>query len=83
MSLAEPKPKKLKTEEGENPAAKAEDESAPESVVQRTEDGDALFELSAKRRCTVRKWKNNVLVDIREVRRCTNCVSECTLLCNK
>lgn len=30
-------------------------------------EGDSFFELSGKRRCTVRKWNNNILIDIREV----------------
>ena len=36
--------------------------------AKRNDDGEAYFDLAAKRRCTVRKWKKNVLVDIREVR---------------
>ncbi len=45
-----------------------EDEAAEsESSVKRNADGEAYFELGTKKRCTVRKWNNNVLVDIREV----------------
>ena len=43
-------------------------ETETESVVKRNADGEAYVELGTKKRCTVRKWNNNVLVDIREVR---------------
>ena len=29
--------------------------------------GDAYFELATKKRCTVKKWRKSILVDIREV----------------
>ena len=64
--MEEPAPKKLKKEEDDE-QVKAED-STKSTPAQRNEEGDAVFELSAKRRCTVREWKGNVLVDIREVR---------------
>ncbi|KAJ1982572.1 hypothetical protein H4R34_001655 [Dimargaris verticillata] len=32
----------------------------------KNDDGDPYFELSAKRRITMRKWKDTVFVDIRE-----------------
>merc|ERR1719291_115639 len=51
----EPVAKKSKTE--------GDEQSAP---VKRDDQGDAYFELSRNRRYTVRKWKNAVLVDIRE-----------------
>lgn len=63
--VKEPKSKKVKTENDDDDG---EDDGAPKKKeVERNEDGEPLFMLSGKRRCTVRKWKDNVLIDIREV----------------
>ena len=71
--LQQPEPKKAKTSTArvkreEQDEDDDEDEAAEsESSVKRNADGEAYFELGTKKRCTVRKWNNNVLVDIREV----------------
>ena len=61
---AEPAAKKAKVEEAVEEAA---DEPAATELL--TNDaGERYLELAGqKKRCTVRQWKSNVLVDIREV----------------
>lgn len=62
--VAEPAAKKAKVEEAVEEAAE------PATTELLTNDaGERYLELAGqKKRCTVREWKNNVLVDIREVR---------------
>jgi hypothetical protein len=46
-----------------------EDKKAAGTTVtpMKNQEGDYFFELSGKRRCTVRSWNKNILIDIREV----------------
>ena len=59
---AEPAAKKAKTENNGDPTAR--------TTLGTNADGERYAELGPKKRVTVRQWKKNVLVDIREVSCC-------------
>jgi hypothetical protein len=63
----EAKKAKVKKDEEDGDEDENADDEENETAVKCNADGEAYFELGTKKRCTVRKWNNNVLVDIREV----------------
>lgn len=62
-----PASKKVKTEPGVAVAAAESDSMDGFKPDGYNADGEAFFQLDAKKRCTVRKWKDMILIDIREL----------------
>jgi hypothetical protein len=59
--------KREATDDFQNEDCEDEKPSGRAVSPMKNQEGDSFFELSGKRRCTVRNWNNNVLIDIREV----------------
>ena len=62
-----PKAKKAKKSKKVQDDEDSEENEEETEGVKRNDDGEAYFELNKNKRCTVRKWKRTILVDIREV----------------
>lgn len=76
MATEEPKMKKAKTddddsEEEEEKEVDGKEEDEGVQVLQ-NDNGESYVELSKMKRLTIRKFKSNILVDIREVSDCVN-----------
>ena len=61
--------KREATDDASEEVREKKTEEVTKAVAMRNDDGDSYFELgSGRKRCTVRKWKTEILIDIREVR---------------
>lgn len=59
--------KREATDDVDEEDCQEKNEEVAKITPMKNNEGDSFFELSGKRRCTVRKWNNNILIDIREV----------------
>jgi hypothetical protein len=59
--------KREATDDVDEEDCEEKNEEVAKITPMKNNEGDSFFELSGKRRCTVRKWNNNILIDIREV----------------
>ena len=67
MEAVEPEPKKRKAVEQDKKAEEENEEEDDEQIEpERDQFGNAFFQLSPKRRCTIKTFNNVKMVDIRE-----------------
>ena len=63
------KPRTPKMEQNDDATQEEQElkQDCTEFEINKNDDGDAFLELSSKRRVTVRSFKKNILIDLREV----------------
>ena len=62
------KQKVIEEEEGEEEDNYDDHDESTSVILHKNDQGEAFIDLSSKKRLTIRKFKGNTLIDIREVR---------------
>ena len=60
----------MSTEDGQAPPpkrVKTEEHDCDEAPFFTNDEGNSYFSIGGNRRCTIRKWKKQIFIDVREV----------------